>query len=96
MGKVKVDFHAMVQAAEDIASCHRALVAEKDDLDRFLNTLRGTWGGAASGQWNKAQQDWTGACDEVNGILWHLYQALEVALANYRQTERYLEQLWGG
>jgi WXG100 family type VII secretion target len=96
MGTLNVNFPAMRQAAEDTLSCHNALVNEKEGLDQFLGTLRGTWGGSASTNWQAAQKEWNDACDEVNGILLHLYNALEVALGNYTQTERYLERLWGG
>lgn len=96
MGTLNVNFPAMRQAADDVRSCHNALVQEREGLDQFLTTLRNTWGGSASGNWQKAQGDWNTACDEVNTILLHIFNALEVALGNYTQTERYLEQLWGG
>jgi WXG100 family type VII secretion target len=96
MGTINVNFPAMRTAADDTRTSHNALVREKDGLDQFLNTLRSTWGGGASGNWQHAQGDWNNACDEVNQILMNLYNALEVALHNYSGTERYLEQLWGG
>jgi WXG100 family type VII secretion target len=96
MGTLNVNFPAMRTAAEDVRTCHNALVSEKEDLEKFLTTVRQTWSGSAAGNWQKAQNDWGNACDEVNQILMHMYNALEVALGNYAQTERYLEQLWGG
>ena len=96
MGTLNVNFAAMRQAADDTLHCHNALVQEKDGLDQFLTTLRNTWGGGAAGNWQAAQKEWNDACDEVNGILLHLYNSREVALGNYTHTERYLEQLWGG
>jgi WXG100 family type VII secretion target len=93
---LNVNFGAMRTAAEDVRTCHNALVNEKEGLEQFLGTLRSTWGGGAAGNWQKAQSDWNNACDEVNQILLHMFNALEVALSNYTQTERHLEQLWGG
>lgn len=93
---LNVNFPAMQQAADDTLTCHKALASERDGLDQFLGTLRGTWGGSASANWQSSQNEWSQACDEVNSILHHLYDALVVALANYTGTERYLEQLWGG
>src|SRR5262245_59222006 len=94
--RVAVNFPAMRQAADDVRSCHNGLVQEKEDLDRYLTTLRGTWLGAAGDEWRHAQDGWNAACDEVNQILLHVYNALEMALHNYQSTERALEQLWGG
>jgi WXG100 family type VII secretion target len=96
MTTLNANFRAMRQAADDTLTCHKALAREKEGLDQFLGTLRGTWGGGASANWQGAQKEWNDACDEVNGILHHLYSALEVALANYTHTEHYLEQAWGG
>lgn len=93
---ITVNFPAMRQAAEDVRTCHNALVQEKDDLDRFLNTLRSTWHGSAGGSWQTTQNKWNTAADEVHEILRHLFNALEVALHNYTVTERQLEQIWGG
>ncbi|HLH71501.1 MAG TPA: WXG100 family type VII secretion target [Candidatus Dormibacteraeota bacterium] len=93
---VNVNFPAMRQAAEDVRSCHNALVREKEGLEQFLSRLDGAWEGAAAGRWAAVRGEWYQACDEVNQILLHLYNALEVALGNYQATERYLEQLWGG
>ncbi len=93
---INVNFPAMRQAADDVRTCHNALVNEKEALDQFLHTLRSTWGGEAGGQWQNVQNQWNGACDEVNAILLHLFNALEVALHNYTGTERALERMWGG
>jgi len=86
----------MTQAVGDVKSTHNALVQQKEELDQYLSTLRGTWLGAAGDQWRVVQGEWNGACDEVNDILLHLYNALEVALHNYSSTEKALEQMWGG
>src|SRR5262249_20211214 len=91
-----VNFGAMAAAADDVRMAHNALVQDKDGLDQFLQTLRSVWGGGAAGNWNTVQNNWNSACDEVNLILLHLFNALEVALGNYQVTERQLEQLWGG
>jgi WXG100 family type VII secretion target len=96
MGTLNVNFGAMQTAADDVKSCHNALVREKEGLDHFLHQLRGTWGGETSGAWKTVQDEWNGACDEVNEILLHLYNSLEVALHNYTGTERALERMWGG
>jgi WXG100 family type VII secretion target len=93
---ITVNFPAMQQAVEDVRSCHNALVREKADLDGFLATLRGTWHGTAGTDWRTTQQHWNTAADEVQAILLHLNNALEVALHNYTKTERALEQVWGG
>jgi WXG100 family type VII secretion target len=92
---INVNFPAMRQAADDTRTCHNALVQEKDGLEQFLTKLTGTWGGNASGNWQNLQGEWNTACDDVQTILLHLYNSLEVALHNYTQTEHYLEQLWG-
>ncbi|HLH67538.1 MAG TPA: WXG100 family type VII secretion target [Candidatus Dormibacteraeota bacterium] len=96
VGTLTVNFNAMLQAADDVRTCHNALVQDKEGLDQFLSTLRSTWEGGAALSWNQVQTNWNQACDEVNMILLHLYNALEVALGNYQVTERQLEQLWGG
>jgi early secretory antigenic target protein ESAT-6 len=93
---INVNFPAMRQAADDVRSCHNALVQEKEGLEQFLTRLDATWEGNAAGRWAAVRREWYDACDEVNQILLHLYNALEVALGNYQGTERYLEQLWGG
>ena len=96
MGTLNVNFPAMRQACDDVRTSHNALVQEKDGLDAFLKTLDSTWGGGAADQWAGVHKEWNDACDQVNDILLHLYNALETALGNYSGTERFLEKLWGG
>ncbi len=96
MTTLNVNFPAMSQAADDVRTCHNALVQEKEGLEQFLTKLDSTWQGTTAGSWVSARGEWYTACDEVNGILMNLYNALETALGNYQGTERYLERLWGG
>lgn len=96
MGEISASFQHMLAAAEDTRTCHNALVREKEGLEQFLTSLGNTWAGSAAVNWQTAQNDWNNACDEVNQILMNLYNALEVALSNYKGTEHALEQLWGG
>jgi WXG100 family type VII secretion target len=93
---LNVNFAAMRQAAEDTRTCHNALVREKEGLDGFLTMLQNTWAGDASSLWQQGQKEWGDACDEVNRILLHLFNALEVAVGNYTETEKALERMWGG
>ncbi len=94
--RVAVNFPAMTQATADVKACHNGLVTQKEELDQYLTTLRSTWLGGAGDNWRVAQGEWNNACDEVNDILLHLYNALEVALHNYSSTETALERMWGG
>ena len=95
MTTVKVRFDPLSQAIEDVLSCHKALGAEKEGLDSFLNNLRGTWQGSANLSWDRMQKDWNIACEDVNRVLHNLFVALEVAHGNYTGTEKALAQMWG-
>lgn len=95
MTTVQVRFDPLSQAIEDVLSCHKALLAEHDGLEAFLGNLRSSWQGTANLNWDKMQRDWNKACEDVHGVLYNLFVALEVAHGNYTGTEKALAQMWG-
>ncbi len=91
---LQADFGSIAQAIEDIRSCHNTLIAEKADLERFLQPLAATWISPSGDSWAQVQNKWNTAADGVYEILWNLYQALDAAHQNYTSTEAALQAVW--
>jgi WXG100 family type VII secretion target len=94
--QMTIGYQAMSQACEEILSCHKALTGEKEGLESFLKNLKAEWYGGGSDNWKGVQNDWNVACEDINGILFQLFSALEIALDNYRTADVNIQRLWGG
>jgi WXG100 family type VII secretion target len=96
MTTVNVRFGPLAEAIDHVASSHQTLSQHKDDLDRFLTHLRGTWEGDAGQTWQQVQDDWNRAYEDVVMVLRNLHVALDAAHGNYTGAEKGLRQMWGG
>jgi WXG100 family type VII secretion target len=96
MTHINVDFNSLGQAVEDVRASHARLLNHRDELDTYLNNLRGAWGGGAGMSWQQVQANWSHTADQVHQILANLHGALDVSLSNYGLTENQLTRLWEG
>jgi len=93
-GEIRVNFYKMELAAEDVRTCHNALVAQKADLEQFLAPLISTWHGVAAENWNAVQQKWDQRAQDVYTILFNLYNALDSSHQNYKSVQKAIADSW--
>lgn len=95
-GSFLIQYGALGKAVDDVLMCHKTLTGEKEGLENFLQKLHAVWYGGGHDNYTNTQNDWNNACDEVNGILLQLANALTTALDNYYNADVNIQKLWGG
>lgn len=96
MTTINVNYAAMAQAVESIQRWHGALTSTHEDLDTFLNNLRGGWQGDAADSWKVLHANWNDSVGAAHQLLAYLGNALDTGLGNYYLTNTNIAQWFGG
>ncbi|RSM67409.1 WXG100 family type VII secretion target [Kibdelosporangium aridum] len=92
---IKVDFGAVENAGAQIKATAAKMDGELDTLRSQLQPLGAAYQGAARDEWDRVQQTWNQAQNDLNQVLAQIGAATSQAAADYQETEHGVKRLWG-
>ena len=84
---IRVEFGALQQASDSIATALRALREQLGQLERDAAPLVATWEGDAQQAYRDRQTKWQQAAEHLSTMLRDIKTALDDSAADYLQTE---------
>ncbi|MGW5564702.1 WXG100 family type VII secretion target [Streptomyces tendae] len=93
-GIIKIDYHEVANAVENMVQQTRAIDQTITNLDAELNVLRAHWEGGDKEAYNICQTNWNDAVTEMQNLLAGHVEVLNGAQDSYRYTEQKLKDMW--
>jgi WXG100 family type VII secretion target len=93
-GVIKVNFHALGAAADDIKLHANSLMQQLEDLDNFIKPLTASWDSNASAAYHHQQKLWDQSMLDLQGILADLGLKVNDAYLDFWQTEAANAAVW--
>ena len=93
--RLVVNFAALESANQQIQTAISTMQSRLDDLDREARPLAQTWGGAAYGEYEQRQRQWSAAAADLASILVSIQKSLADSAQQYQATEQANAKLFG-
>jgi len=96
MSQITVQFGALDMGVDALASAHRTLLSQINDLEAAMQPLLAVWDGTARQAYQQCQADWRRAADDIGRVLAQLKDAVNNSNATMQARERSNTALFGG
>jgi WXG100 family type VII secretion target len=95
MDILKVQFGALMGAAQQVASTYTQLQSQYEDLQATCNRLRSVWDGSAQASYSAFQANWNTLATDLYAALQSMGVGIDNANQNFQAAEQANTQTWG-